>query len=77
MEAAAAQVANTVKVGTRPWGIALSADGKYLYSANGPSDDVSVVDLTTEKEIRKIKAGSSPWGIAIVPRTQSAGQNQH
>ena len=24
-------------VGTRPWGIAISADGKKLYSANGPS----------------------------------------
>ena len=59
----------TIKVGTRPWGIALSPDGKYLYSANGPSDDVSVVDLSTNKETARIKAGESPWSVAIVPIT--------
>lgn len=57
----------TIKVGTRPWGIALSPDGKYLYSANGPSNDVSVVDLATNKETARIKAGESPWSVAIVP----------
>ena len=31
-----------VPVGTRPWGIALSQDGRWLYTANGPSNDVSV-----------------------------------
>jgi YVTN family beta-propeller protein len=39
-------------VGKRPWGITFSPDGKYLFAANGPSDNVSVVDLVaTEKEI--------------------------
>ena len=57
----------TIKVGTRPWGIALSPDGKYLYSANGPSNDVSVVDLATNKETARVKAGESPWSVAIVP----------
>ena len=56
---------NTIKVGARPWGTALSPDGKYLFAANGPSNDVSVVDLSTEKEITKIKVGSSPWGVTI------------
>ena len=39
-------------VGKRPWGIALTPDGRKLYTANGPSNDVSVVDadkLTVEK----------------------------
>jgi YVTN family beta-propeller protein len=54
-------------VGTRPWGIAVSPDGKYLFTANGPSDDVSVVDLKTNTEIKKIKAGKSPWSVEIVP----------
>jgi YVTN family beta-propeller protein len=56
---------DTIKVGTRPWGIALSPDGKFLFSANGPSNDVSIVDLKANKEVSRIKAGSSPWGIAI------------
>jgi YVTN family beta-propeller protein len=60
---------DTIKVGTRPWGLALSPDEKYLYSANGPSNDISVVDLSTNKEIARVKAGASPWGIVIVPAT--------
>jgi YVTN family beta-propeller protein len=56
----------TVKVGTRPWGIALSPDGKYLFTANGPSNDVSVVDLATNTEVTRVKAGESPWGLVVV-----------
>jgi YVTN family beta-propeller protein len=54
-------------VGTRPWGIVLSPDGKYLFSANGPSNDVSVVDLTTNQETARIKTGEGPWGLTLVP----------
>jgi YVTN family beta-propeller protein len=54
-----------VAVGTRPWGIALSDDGTRLYTANGPSNDVSVVDTTTLKVIKKIPVGKSPWGVAL------------
>jgi YVTN family beta-propeller protein len=54
-----------VAVGTRPWGIALSADGSRLYTANGPSNDVSVIDTTTLKVIKKIAVGKSPWGVAV------------
>src|SRR5690606_14969565 len=32
----------TIPVGSRPWGIALSPDGQWLFSANGASNDVSV-----------------------------------
>jgi YVTN family beta-propeller protein len=62
-------VLNTIKAGARPWGIIISPDGKYLYSANGPSNDISVIELTAEKEVQRIKAGSSPWGIVLVPKT--------
>jgi YVTN family beta-propeller protein len=54
-----------VAVGTRPWGIALSADGTRLYTANGPSNDVSVVDTATLQVIKKIPVGKSPWGVAL------------
>jgi YVTN family beta-propeller protein len=57
---------DTIKVGVRPWGIALSPDEKFLYTANGPSNDVSVVDLEANKEIARVKAGESPWSVAVV-----------
>jgi YVTN family beta-propeller protein len=42
-------------------------DGKKLYTANGISNDVSVVDVVTNKVVKTIKAGTGAWGIAIVP----------
>jgi YVTN family beta-propeller protein len=57
-----------VEVGARPWGIALSPDGKTLYSANGPSNDISVVDVATNAVVKKIKVGSSPWGVIALAR---------
>ena len=57
----------SIKVGVRPWGMALSPDGRFLYSANGPSDDVSVIDLEANKEIARVKAGAGPWAVAVVP----------
>ena len=61
------EVLKTISVGQRPWGITFSPDGKYLFAANGPSDDVSVVDLATEKEVKRIKSPGSPWGVVAVP----------
>jgi YVTN family beta-propeller protein len=56
-----------IPVGARPWGIALSSDGRYLYTANGPSNDVTVVDTTTMSAIKRIPVGNSPWGVVIGP----------
>jgi YVTN family beta-propeller protein len=56
-----------IEVGKRPWGIALSADGRFLYTANGPSNDVSVVDTQAMSVVRKINVGRSPWGVVIGP----------
>jgi YVTN family beta-propeller protein len=66
------EVLNTIKVGDRPWGIAFSPDARFLFSANGPSDDVSIVDLGTQKEVGRVKAGQSPWGVVVVPKSATS-----
>jgi YVTN family beta-propeller protein len=38
-----------------------------LFTANGPSDDVSVVDVASRMVKTKIKVGHGPWGLAVVP----------
>jgi YVTN family beta-propeller protein len=43
----------------------MSADGKYLYTANGTSNDVSVVDIKTFSVVKTIKVGKGAWGVAI------------
>jgi YVTN family beta-propeller protein len=62
-----AKLLTEVKVGARPWGIALSEDGQELYSANGPSNDVSVIDTRTGAVVRTIPVGKGPWGIVLGP----------
>jgi YVTN family beta-propeller protein len=64
----AAQVVRTVeKVGQRPWGLALSRDGLKAYTANGPSGDVSVIDVPSGRVEARIEVGGSPWGIVSAP----------
>ena len=66
LDAKSNKFVGTVDVGSRPWGISLSSDGKQLWTANGPpSNDVSVVDLATGQVVKKIPVGKAPWGVAM------------
>jgi YVTN family beta-propeller protein len=56
-----------VPVGTRPWGIALSHDGRFLYTANGSSNDVTVVDTSSLSVLKKVPVDKGPWGIVLSP----------
>ena len=60
------EIATTVPVGNRVWGITLDPSGTKLYTANGASNNVSIVDVKSRKELRRVKVGDGPWGIAIV-----------
>jgi YVTN family beta-propeller protein len=42
----------------------MTADGSTLYTANGLSGDVSVIDTRTRRVIATIKAGAGAWGVA-------------
>jgi YVTN family beta-propeller protein len=50
-----------------PFAVALSSTKGILYVANAGSDNVSVIDLTTNRGIANLTVGSNPRGIAIVP----------
>jgi YVTN family beta-propeller protein len=56
-----------IAVGARPWGIALSRDGRRLYTANGPSNDVTVVDTSSLSVLKKVPVGKGPWGVVLSP----------
>lgn len=60
-----ARLVAEIPVGARPWGIALSPDRRLLYVANGPSNDVSIVDTITLRVIKKVAVGRSPWGVVV------------
>ncbi len=49
-----------VPVGSHPDWLTMTPDGRYLYSANAGSNDVSVIDTKAMKEIARIKVGQVP-----------------
>lgn len=54
-------------VGRRVWHMALSDDERLLFTTNGVSGDVTVIDLVKGEPIKTIKVGRFPWGAAYRP----------
>jgi len=52
-------------VGKRVWGLDITRDGAYLYTADGVSSTVSVVDTAKLETIKTIEVGKFPWGVVI------------
>ena len=65
LDAVTLEMIANVPVGERTWGMAISKDGKYLYSADGISGTVSVVDTKLKQRIKTIEVGAYPWGVAL------------
>jgi len=59
------KVAETIKGGTAPHGVAVSKDGKFAYVTNLLSGDLSVIDTAQGKEVAKIKVGKMPNGVSL------------
>lgn len=72
IDTASMDVTDSVRVGARPSTVTRSADGLWLYTANGPTDDVSVVRADTLEPVERIAVRSGPWGtLAHVPAVPS------
>jgi len=65
MDAETLAIKSTVDVGKRVWGEEISRDGSRVFTANGVSDTVSVVDTAANKSIMEIEVGDAPWGLAL------------
>jgi len=60
------RVVKTIRVGTEPFGCALTPDGERLYVANQSSETVSVIDTMRDRVVNTIEdVGTKPHGIAI------------
>ena len=67
VDATTGHVERTIEeIGARPWGVAVAQDGR-VFTANGPSNDVSVIDPEAGRVITKIAVGGSPWGVVAFP----------
>ncbi|MGH1454528.1 MAG: YVTN family beta-propeller repeat protein [Paracoccaceae bacterium] len=56
-----------ILVGRRVWHMAFNTDKSLLFTTNGVSGDVTVVDVAKRKPLQTIKVGRFPWGAALRP----------
>lgn len=54
-------------VGQRVWNLALSPDEKRLYTTNGVSNDMSILDMERGRVIKSVAVGGAPWGVIVKP----------
>ena len=68
------EVEHTIPAGRNPHELAVSPDGTKVYTGNVAENTVSVIDLRSNKEARKITSPDfmSPHGIAFTPDSRRA-----
>lgn len=66
------QIENVIKVGAVPKYLAIDRKEEIMIVSNWSSADISIVDLKTEKEIKRIDIGAHPRGIAITSDSKKA-----
>ena len=47
------------------WQLAFSPDGSHLFSTNGISNDISIIDTAKDEVIQSVQVGEQPWGVAV------------
>ncbi|MDQ2089710.1 YVTN family beta-propeller repeat protein [Marimonas arenosa] len=60
-------VEDYILVGRRVWHMTFNSDKSRLFTTNGVSGDVTVIDVAKRKAIKSIKVGRFPWGAALRP----------
>jgi YVTN family beta-propeller protein len=67
VDAQTLEVKDYLLVGQRVWQLAFNPDESRLYSTNGVSNDISVIDVADLKVIKSVTVGGLPWGVAVAP----------
>ena len=60
-------VTATIPVGTNPYVVAITPDGKHAYVANFGSSSVSVIDTASNMVTATVPVGDAAFGVAISP----------
>jgi YVTN family beta-propeller protein len=60
-----------ITVGECPNWISMSKDGKYATVSNADTDDASILDAKSEKEIARIKVGKAPKRLLVIDVPQN------
>ncbi|WP_368793504.1 hypothetical protein [Cronobacter muytjensii] len=38
-----------------------------MFTTNGNSNDVSVIDVAAEEVVKSVPVGQQPWGVVVAP----------
>jgi YVTN family beta-propeller protein len=60
-------IVQSLKVGRYPEGVVETPDGRKLYVANWFSDDVSVIDIASSREVKRIATGGGSRAVVLIP----------
>jgi YVTN family beta-propeller protein len=66
------EIDQVIPVGAVPKYVAVTPDGRFVLVTNWCSYDMSVIDASTGKEVRRIPIGRYPRGIAVDPGSTTA-----
>ena len=59
------EVEKYLLVGPRVWNLEFSPDQKFLFTTNGVSGDVSIINLEKRRVVKSVKVGRFPWGVVV------------
>jgi len=63
---AAKKTSPMIRVGKCPNWIACSPDGKYCAVSNSDTNDCSIIDVHTQREVARVKVGKGPKRVLVV-----------
>ena len=67
LDLATLELTGSFDVGAKgPRGIGVTADGKYLVTANKDDANVSIIDLATRKVVKQVKIGKNPEFVRVL-----------
>lgn len=67
LDLATLELVGSFEVGAKgPRGIGVTADGKYLVTANKDDANISIIDLATRQVVKQVKIGKNPEFVRIL-----------
>jgi PQQ-dependent catabolism-associated beta-propeller protein len=61
------EVEDYLLVGQRVWQLGFSPDESLIFSTNGLSNDVSIIDVAKREVLKSVQVGRLPWGVVTTP----------
>jgi PQQ-dependent catabolism-associated beta-propeller protein len=68
VDAQAYTVEDYLLVGQRVWQLDFTPDQKFVISTNGLSNDITFIEVATNKPVRSVTVGALPWGVVVSPK---------